>query len=239
MPKTVVITQSNYLPWRGYFDLLQSADEIVLLDSVQYTRRDWRNRNRIKTAHGLEWLTVSVETKGQFSQAIDETRISDPAWAAQHIRTIELAYARAAHFREVSPWLFALLRSVADEPFLSQVNERLLRELCAVLGIRQTIRRCTDVIERDALRAMQPTERLVAIASALEATRYITGPAARDYLDTGQFAAAGIDVVWMAYDGYPEYSQLWGGFEPHVSIVDLVLNVGAAEAPRFLTRDAG
>ena len=239
MPKTVVITQSNYLPWRGYFDLLRSADEIVLLDSVQYTRRDWRNRNRIKTARGLEWLTVSVETKGQFSQAIDETRISDPAWAARHIRTIELAYGRAGRFGEMSSWLFALLQSVADEPFLSQVNQRLLSELCALLGIRRTIRRCTDVIERDALRGMEPTERLVAIASALEATRYITGPAARAYLDTSRFAAAGIDVVWMAYEGYPEYPQLWGGFEPYVSIVDLLLNVGAAEAPRFLTRAAG
>jgi hypothetical protein len=239
MSKTVVITQSNYLPWRGYFDFLRSADEVVLLESVQYTRRDWRNRNRIKTARGVEWLTVSVESKGRFLQAIDETHIADPAWAATHIRAIESAYAASAHYADVAPWLFALLRGAAAEPLLTRVNELLLGEICGFLNIKVPIRRCTDVIERNALRAMQPTERLVAIASALEATRYISGPAARAYLDTGQFAAAGIDVVWMAYDGYPEYPQLWGGFEPHVSIVDLLLNVGAAEAPRFLTSAAG
>jgi hypothetical protein len=117
------------------------------------------------------------------------------------------------------------------------VNERLLRAVCGILGITIPIRRCSEVLERRALRAMQPTERLVAIAQALGSTRYVTGPAARDYLDLDLFAAAGIEVAWMAYESYPEYPQLWGEFEPRVSIVDLLLNTGT-EAPHYLTRTA-
>ncbi len=120
MTKTVVITQSNYIPWRGYFDLLRSADEVVLLESVQYTRRDWRNRNVIKTPQGTTWLTIPVEAKGRYLQALDETRISDSRWADSHIRTIELAYSRAPHFADTVPWLFDLLRGVAAEPLLTR-----------------------------------------------------------------------------------------------------------------------
>ncbi len=236
MPKTVVITQSNYIPWRGYFDLLRSADEVVLLDCVQYTRRDWRNRNRIKTAQGTTWLTVPVETKGQYLQAIDETRISNAHWAAKHIRAIEVAYSRAPHYNELAPWLFDLLRSVSPEPLLTKVNEQLLRAFCERLGITVPIRRCSDVLDRSALRSMRPTERLVAIATELRSARYLSGPSAQDYLDVALFEAAGIQVSWMSYDGYPHYSQLWGAFEPHVSVVDLLLNAGR-EAPRYLERN--
>ena len=235
--KTVVITQSNYIPWRGYFDMLRCADEAILLDSVQFTRRDWRNRNKIKTPAGTVWLTIPVEVKGRYEQAIDETRIVNPDWAETHIRTIELAYRRAAHFDAVAPWLFDLLRGVAAEPLLTRVNERLLRDLCRRLGIDVPILRCTDVLDRAALRAMTPTDRLVAIAKARDATGYLTGPAARAYLDLRPFAAADIDVEWMAYEGYSEYPQQWGAFEPHVSIVDLLFNTGA-DAPRYLTRNA-
>jgi len=233
--RTVVITQSNYIPWRGYFDLLRSADEAVLLESVQYTRRDWRNRNRIKTPDGSAWLTIPVQTKGQFLQAIDETRVTDTGWAALHARTIEMAYARAAHFAAEAPWLIGLLRSVATEPFLSVINERLIRALCERLGISVPLRRCSEILDRAELQAMGPSERLVAIARAVGATRYMSGPAARSYLDLDLFARAGLEVVWMAYDGYPDYPQLWGNFDPRVSVVDLLLNTGA-EAPRYLTR---
>lgn len=233
--KTVVITQSNYLPWRGYFDLIRSADEVILLDSVQYTRRDWRNRNRVKTPAGLAWLTISVEAKGRYEQAIDETRIADPAWCDTHIRSIELAYRRAAGFEAISPWLFATMRSTAREPLLAEVNEVLLREICKVLAIEVPITRCTDVLPREELRRMEPTERLLALAEARGATCYLSGPSAKAYLDVDRFAAQDIAVAWMDYSGYPDYPQLWGAFEPAVSIVDLLLNVGDA-APLYLAR---
>jgi hypothetical protein len=235
LSKTLVITQSNYVPWRGYFDMLRSADEVILLESVQYTRSDWRNRNRIKTPQGVAWLTIPVEVKGRYGQTIAQTRVADAAWAARHIRSLELAYRRAAGFEVVAPWLFERLREVAAEPYLSAVNERLLRALCDRLRIATPLLRCIDVIEPEVLARAEPTERLVRLALARGATRYLSGPAAQDYLDLEAFARAGIEVSWMDYRGYPEYPQLWGPFEAAVSIVDLLLNMGE-EAPRLLDK---
>jgi hypothetical protein len=233
--RTVVITQSNYLPWRGYFDMLRAADEVILLDSVQYTRRDWRNRNKIKTAGGTVWLTVPVEVKGLYHQAIDETRVFDTAWADGHRHAIDLAYRRSPHHATVFAWIDALLADVAAEPMLSRINEVLLRAICARLGLTMRIRRCTDLLAKDAMREMDPTERLVRLAEAAGATRYLSGPAAKAYLDPARFEERGIAVDWMSYAGYPDYPQLWGEFEPQVSIIDLLLNTGD-DARRYLDR---
>jgi hypothetical protein len=233
--RTVVITQSNYLPWRGYFDMLRMADEVILLDSVQYTRRDWRNRNKIKTASGTAWITVPVETKGHYHQAIDETRVPDRDWAEGHRRAIDLAYRRAPHYGAIFGWLDELLTSVAAEPMLSRINEALLRAVCARLGFTMPIRRCTELLDRAAMREMDPTQRLVQLAVAAGATHYLSGPAAKAYLEPAVFEARGISVDWMTYAGYPDYPQLWGAFEPQVSIVDLLFNTGGAAA-RYLDR---
>ena len=235
MARTIIVTQSNYLPWRGWFDMLRQADGLVLLDSVQFTRRDWRNRNRIKTAQGTLWLTVPVEAKGRFSQAVDETQISGSGWAEQHLRSIALAYARAPHFAEMFPWLEAQLRAVSMEPLLSRMNEALIRAICERLSIALPITRDSDLMPREALPALEPSERLAALTEAMGGTRYVSGPAAQAYLDPAPFARRGIEVVWMDYTGYPEYPQLWDGFEPAVSVIDLMLNTGA-EAPRYLGR---
>jgi hypothetical protein len=235
MPRTVVILQSNYLPWRGYFDLLQQADEVVLLDSVQYTRRDWRNRNRIKTPQGPIWITVPVEAKGRYFQAIDETRVTSPEWAERHKRSIELAYRRAAGFSETAPWLFEAISAAAEETLLSSLNEQLLRAVLGRLAIRTPLRRCTQILDRDSMRDMEPTGRLVALCSALSATRYLSGPSAQAYLDQAAFTAVGIEVAWMDYGGYPAYPQMWGDFEPYLSIVDLLMNTGK-DAARYVGR---
>jgi hypothetical protein len=205
------------------------------LDSVQYTRRDWRNRNRIKTPQGPTWLTIPVEVKGRYFQAIDETRVADSGWAERHIRAIESAYTRAPHYETVAPWLFDLVRSVAASPLLTTINHRLLRSLCDHLCIMTPIRHCSEIIDRELLRTMDSTRRLLEIVKSVGGTRYLSGPAARNYLDVGLFAASGIEVVWMEYEGYPEYPQLWGAFEPRLSIIDVLLNTGA-EAPRYLAR---
>ena len=235
--KSVVVTQSNYLPWRGYFDLFRQADEVILFDSVQYTRRDWRNRNIIKTANGPAWLTIPVEVSGRYNQAIDETRLAaGSGWARQHRRSIEHAYRKAACYASEAPFLFDLLDRVADEDRLSAVNEATLRALCARLGIATAIRHCVDLVDRGAMAAMDPTARLLALCAAAGATRYISGPSARAYLDPEPFAAAGIEVSWMSYDGYPAYRQVGTGFEPKVSVVDLLLNMGD-EAAALLAAD--
>src|SRR5262245_52507754 len=96
--KKVAIVQSNYIPWKGYFDMIAAVDEFILYDDMQYTRRDWRNRNKIKTPHGTRWITVPVQVKGKFHQTIHETEISGGDWAVAHWKALCLNYRRAAHF---------------------------------------------------------------------------------------------------------------------------------------------
>jgi hypothetical protein len=137
----VAIVQSNYIPWKGYFDLIDSVDTFMLFDAVQYTRRDWRNRNLIKTPQGLTWLTVPVEVKGRYHQAINETRIAGTDWAQSHWRSIEGAYRRAPHFKAEAEWL-APLFAAQPEDHLSAMNARFLRAICARLGITTPILHC-------------------------------------------------------------------------------------------------
>lgn len=229
--KTVVIVQSNYIPWRGYFAMIALADELILLDSVQYTKNDWRNRNIIKTPSGPHWLTIPVTRR--FPQSIDEARVVAADWAERHIQAIEHNYHRAKAFEETSSWLFPNLREAAGFPLLTEVNSYLIRQVCRRLGITRTIRRCTDIFTRDALADMEPTERLVQLCGSVGATRYLSGPAAKDYLLPDRFERAGIEVKWMEYESLPQYGQCWDGFEPRVSIIDLLLNCGNL-SPDFL-----
>jgi hypothetical protein len=112
MTKRIAIVQSNYLPWKGYFDLMASVDEFVLYDDVQYTRRDWRNRNQIKTPQGLQWLTVPVRVKGKYHQSIRETEIDDESdWASDHLKALSLNYRKAPFHNDVMGLLEPLLCS--------------------------------------------------------------------------------------------------------------------------------
>lgn len=220
--RTVAIVQSNYVPWKGYFDLIRSVDEFILYDEVQYTRRDWRNRNRIKTPVGIQWLTIPVEVSGRYHQAISETRIADASWAKRHWKTLTQSYGRAPGFPEFSPMLEGFYSTTATDQ-LSVVNEALLRIVCGALGIQTKFRQSSAF----SLDVDDPTERLVSICRQACATTYLSGPAARSYLDEARFHDAGIDVAWMSYEGYPEYSQLHGPFDHRVSVLDLLFNTGA------------
>lgn len=221
----VAILQSNYVPWKGAFDLIGSVDHFVLYDSVQFTKNDWRNRNRIKTPQGVQWLTIPVGDS--IGRRIRDVEIRDAATGRAHWKTLHVNYARARHFAAESRWLEPHFTA---EPWtsLSDVNRRLLEAVCQRLGIRTRFHddaRFGPTGER--------TERLVAICRALGATCYVSGPAAKAYLDETAFAAAGIAVHWFDYAGYPEYPQLWGPFAHDVSILDLLFNLGDA-APRAM-----
>lgn len=225
--KRIAVLQSNYIPWKGYFDLIASVDEFVLYDDRQYTVRDWRNRNRIKTSQGLRWLTVPVT--GGRNQQIDEVRVESANWARRHWTTLSQAYARAPHFDELSDRLSAAYDACADEPRLHEINRHLLEEVCAMLGLSTKI---TPVSAYPVV-AGGRTERLVAICRAAGATSYLSGPAADAYLDESLFESAGIAVEWMDYAGYPEYPQLYPPFVHEVTILDLLFNAGR-DAPRFM-----
>ena len=219
--KKVAILQSNYIPWKGYFDLIAAVDEFILYDDMQYTRRDWRNRNLIKTPQGPQWLTVPVKVKGKYEQTIRETEIDGTQWAANHWKSLSLNYRRAKYFDEVSTWLQALYEAQPDAS-ISELNRRFIMAVCTYLGIHTEISHSWDYHLRDG-----KSERLADLCVQAGATQYISGPAARSYLDEQIFADLGIDVVWFDYTGYPEYPQLWGEFVHGVSILDLLFNCGS------------
>lgn len=220
MRKKIAVVQSNYIPWRGYFDLINSVDEFILYDDVQYTRRDWRNRNTIKSAAGVIWLTIPVEVKGKYFQKIRDTVVADKKWAHDHWRSVVHNYSKAAYFSEYEE-LFQDLYLGSEETLLSQINYRFIMAICRILGITITISWSMDYqLSGD------KTERLVNLCRQAGATNYISGPAAKAYLDESLFEREGISVAYMDYSGYREYAQLYPPFQSQVSIIDLIFNEG-------------
>lgn len=219
--KKVAILQSNYIPWKGYFDLIASVDEFVLYDDMQYTRRDWRNRNQIKTPQGVQWLTVPVQVKGRYDQKIRDTEIEGTSgWASAHWKTLEQNYKRAACFEEIAVWLRPIYLDM-DHRHLSGLNRTLLEAVCSYIGIHTKITNSWDYELVDG-----KTDRLASICSQAGATTYVSGPSAKDYMDESIFTARSISVSWFDYSGYPEYPQLWGEFIHGVTILDLLFNCG-------------
>jgi hypothetical protein len=225
--KRVAILQSNYIPWKGYFDLIAFVDEFILYDDMQYTRRDWRNRNQIKTPQGVQWLTVPVKVKGKYLQKIRETEIEGSDWAADHWKALAQNYRRASHFEEIAAWVEPIY---THESFthLSNLNHRLIDAVCGYLGIGTRIASSADFALAEG-----KSERLADLCLQAGATEYVSGPAARDYLDEAIFADQGMQVRWFDYAGYPPYPQLWGEFTHGVTILDLLFNCGR-DAPRFM-----
>lgn len=224
--RRVAIVQSSYIPWRGYFSLIAACDTFIFLDSVQFTKRDWRSRNRLRTANANVWLSIPLIQRGFYLAAIDEMTVSDPLWADAHWRRIEDAYRKAPAFQEAAPVIKEAYASVADLDRLSAINIALVRSLCAALAIDTGLMRDTELFPRTDLVAMDATDRLVELCRASRASHYLSGPAARSYLDEERFRAAGIQIEWADYSGLRPYPQLHGGFDPQVSIVDTVLNLG-------------
>jgi hypothetical protein len=225
--KRAAIVQSNYIPWKGYFDLVNRVDEFVLYDDVQYTRRDWRNRNLIKTPAGTQWLTIPVEVKDKYHQLIRETRIADPRWGKRHWATLSHNYAKARYFAQYREMLEPLFLG-SNESLLSHSNRVFIDAICRILGIRTRITWSWDY-----WLPQGRNERLIALCKAVGAQVYLSGPAAKQYIDESLFLAEGIEVEWMDYTGYAPYRQLYGPFEHGVSVLDLVFNEGA-DAPGFM-----
>jgi hypothetical protein len=229
----LVVLQSNYIPWKGYFDLMASADLFVVYDSVQYTKNDWRNRNRLPTATEPTWLTIPIMVAGRAGQSIRDAEISDGGrWAAKHWRTVEQALGRRPHFADYAAQWQDWYDQAGSLHYLHEVNGLFLRGLARQLGIATPI-----VEDRDYPRLTgDPTARLVQLCRLTGADRYLTGPAGLDYLDRAQFADAGVGLEVIDYAGYPVYPQRGPTFEHGVSVLDLLANVGP-EAGSHLRRD--
>jgi hypothetical protein len=223
--KKVAILQSSYIPWKGYFDMIAAVDEFIIYDDMQFTKNDWRNRNKIKTPNGVEWLSVPV---GQdISRRIRDVVIPDSRWQKKHWRTLEANYRRTPHFEEIAAWLAPLY---LDENHinLSKLNRKLIETVCNYLGIKTKISNSWDyqLIEGK-------TERLLDLCKQADCYEYISGPAAKEYIQEQYFEESGIKLTWFDYAGYSEYPQLWGEFIHGVTILDLLFNCGK-EAHKFM-----
>jgi hypothetical protein len=225
--KRVAISQSNYIPWKGYFDVINLVDEFIILDDAQYTRGDWRNRNRIKTPAGLLWLSIPV-VHGRLRTRILDVEVSDHGWGPKHWTTIAQNYSRAPFLDALRP-VFEPLYSQMRETSLSRINRTFIDVVCGTLGVTTRISAAWDYEA-----AGKSTARLVELCKQSGADRYLSVPGSRAYLQESAFEEAGIGLEWMDYSGYPEYPQLYGAFEHKVTILDLLFNVGADAAPRYL-----
>ena len=224
--KRVAIVQSNYLPWKGYFDMIHDVDLFVFYDDVQYTVRDWRHRNKIKTAQGVQWISVPVGEDR--NRLICEVPINDTKWQAKHWRTLEQGYGKCAHFARYREY-FQHIYLERNWTSLSELNHTLTQDIASrFLGIT------TAFADSRAFGAAgHKLERLLDLATRAGATHYLSGPAARNYIVPERFTKAGIVLEWKDYSGYPEYPQRHPPFEHAVSIVDLLFNAGP-DAPEFI-----
>jgi WbqC-like protein family len=225
--KKVAIIQSNYIPWKGYFDIINSVDEFIILDDVQYTKQDWRNRNKIKTSNGTRWLTIPVLTHDRCYQKIKDTKIADVNWGKRHWDSIRQCYSQAPHFKAFRN-IFEGLYLNSPEVYLSEINFKFIQAINKILGIVTPVF-WSNVPESSTHRS----QRLLLMCQKAGANEYVSGPSAKDYLDVDVFQKEGIKVIWADYSGYPEYLQQSLPFDHAVSVIDLIFNAGD-KTPQYM-----
>jgi len=217
----VLIIQSNYIPWKGYFDAINFADVVVLYDEMQYTKRDWRNRNKIKSNQGLQWLTIPIQVKSQYFQKINEAKINEQDWTLKHWKSIQHNYSKASCFKEYQQFFADLYLEANQLEFLSDVNFLFLTEITKLLEIKTEFKWSRDFNLKG-----NKSEKLFNICQELGATNYLSGSSAKNYLEEDLFIKNNIGVNWLDYSNYKTYPQLYGTFEHQVSILDLIFNTG-------------
>lgn len=215
----LAVLQPGYLPWLGFFDQMNRVDVFVYYDDVQYTRSDWRNRNRVKGPAGPVWLTVPVLHTARFGQTILEAEIDNRAdWARKHRETLRVHYRKAPHFDRYWPRFEEGYARRWDR--LVDLDLFFTERFKEALGIAARTHRASALgVEGERI------DRLIALCRHFGATTYLTGDAAEDYLDPAPFDAAGVTIQYQRYE-HPVYPQLYGEFVPHLSVVDLLFNCG-------------
>ncbi|MGA8617156.1 MAG: WbqC family protein [Candidatus Sulfotelmatobacter sp.] len=218
----VAISQPTYLPWLGYLDLIDQVDTFVFLDTVQFEKRSWQQRNRIKEAGGLSLLTVPVMVKGRFEQRIKDVEVESRYFVRKHVRSIEASYRRAPFFARYFTELAEILETCTAGTLLADLNIQLIQWLCKALGVGTPLLRSSQ-IDGEGCRS----ELLLQLCRALNADSYLSALGSADYLlnDISQFSAAGIEVVFQHYE-HPQYRQQFPPFGSHASAIDLIFNEG-------------
>lgn len=219
MDKKIALLQSNYIPWKGYFDLINMADTFIFHDDLQYTHGDWRNRNKIKTQNGLDWLSAPCGSSE--SRLICEVEFKDHSWQKKHWAKIEQNYTKAKYFKDFKDYFKAIY---LDNEWcnLSEMNQHIIK------SISKDILKINTKFEdsREYNLSLKKAERVLELLKKSDADVYISGPAAKNYFDESVAKEIGIKVEWMDYSGYPEYQQLYPPFEHGVTILDLIFNEG-------------
>jgi hypothetical protein len=223
--KKVAILQSNYIPWKGYFDLIAFADHFILYDDVQFTKNDWRNRNLILTPRGREWLSIPVGSK--IHRLIKDVDLPAGNWRDKHLAKLKSCYRKTPFYDEVTNLIGPIYASNVYET-LSEFNRALIEQICCYLKITTAISWSWEFEKSEGR-----SERVLDICQQSGASTYVSGPAAKNYLDEQLFAKAGISVCWFDYSNYPVYSQAESNFENNVSILDLLYNCGK-NSPRYM-----
>ena len=219
--KTVVILQSNYIPWKGYFDLIHDADVFIFYDDLQFTKNDWRNRNKIKTAEGSKWLSIPVGSSA--NRLICEVALEDTRWQRSHWDSLRQQYEKRPYFK-LYRHFFEDVYLARQWTNLSALNQHLIESISHDILNITTEFRDSRQFKLDGKRL----DRLLDLVAQSKATRYITGPAAQGYIEPERFSALGVELDWKDYSNYPEYLQAHPPFEHGVSILDLLFNVGPA-----------
>jgi len=214
--KKIAISQSNYIPWKGYFDLINSVDVFVFYDVVQYTKNDWRNRNKLISAGKPAWLTLPVFKKS-IQQKINETTISDPRWVTKHLKTIKQNYSKASGFEKNFSFIESLYNSLSNETNLSTVNTKIIITICRYLGIKTEFR-FAEEFDLPQCRI----KKLISICDQIDANIYVSGPSAKSYLNEDLLGPK-IKLEWFKYENYSLYNQLSSDFCHQVSIIDLLM----------------
>lgn len=224
----IAIMQPGYLPWLGFFELMHNCDVFVLFDDVQYTKKDWRSRNRIRTKNGWIWLSVPVLTKGKQFQLINEARIDYSSdWRKKHLKAVEINYHKSKYFKEY----FAGLKKILsfDWEYLVELDLELIRWLALELGIRR------EIIKSSSLKTSGRREdKIIAVCKALKANELYDSQAAASFLDAQVFRAQGISLFFQNY-AHPVYTQLHSPFVPFMSSLDLLFNQGAQSSEIILS----
>ncbi len=220
MSKLVGMTQSNYIPWKGFFDYINMVDEFFFYDDVQYTKQDWRNRNMIKSPKGLEWISVPVGKKTR-NRLICDVEITQNGWQKSHWGKISQYYKDAPYFKMYKEFFQEIYLGKEWEN-LSDMNQNIIKKISKdILGITTKF----DDSRRFNLSGSKE-DRYIPLLKEIGCTTYLSGPSAKSYLTHESMEAHGISLEWMNYEGYPEYSQLNPPFEHGVSILDLIFNEG-------------
>ena len=223
----IAILQSNYIPWKGVFDMINMVDQFVFFEDVDFTKRDWRSRNKIVTPNGELWLTVPVVKAPRGTKICDVKISNQENWQLNHYTNIRNNYVRAPYFKDFE-FLIEDFYLSHEWNNLSEMNMYMTKRIADCLGIKTKFVCSLDIPSQGA-----KDDKLIDICKYLGATAYLSGPAAKDYIHNEKFFDNGIKLSYMKYDSYPEYKQVYGTYSSNVSVLDVLFNCGK-DSPKYI-----